>query len=125
MCRLKYLLHYTDTRKCIFFTHKKRKVEALSLHDMTSHWLHGNSIPKIGCHYFWPGLRALPKNTLPSILTQLEGVHINKCKSILCMGSIYIYIYIYIHLGLRKNIILVHQVGDCANKDSLGPIDSI
>jgi hypothetical protein len=30
------------------------------------HWLHGNSIPKIGCHYFWPGLIALPKkNTLP------------------------------------------------------------
>jgi hypothetical protein len=23
---------------------------------MTSHWLHGNSIPKIGGHYFWPGL---------------------------------------------------------------------
>jgi hypothetical protein len=32
---------------------------------MTSHWLHGNSIPKIGCHYFWPGLISLPKNTLP------------------------------------------------------------
>jgi hypothetical protein len=27
--------------------------------------LHGNSIPKIGCHYFSPGLIALPKNTLP------------------------------------------------------------
>jgi hypothetical protein len=25
----------------------------------------GNSIPKIGCHYFWPELIALPKNTLP------------------------------------------------------------
>jgi len=34
-----------------------------SLHDMTSYWLHGNSIPKIGCHYFWPVLIALPKNT--------------------------------------------------------------
>ncbi len=30
----------------------------------TCHWLHGNPIPKIGCHYFWPGLIALPKNTL-------------------------------------------------------------
>ncbi len=28
------------------------------LHDVTSHWLHGNSIPKIGGHYFWPGLIA-------------------------------------------------------------------
>ncbi len=35
-----------------------------SLHDTTFHWLHGNSIPKIGCHYFWPRLVALPKNTL-------------------------------------------------------------
>ncbi len=38
--------------------------EASSLHDLTSHWLHGNSIPKIGSNYFWPGLIALPKNTL-------------------------------------------------------------
>jgi hypothetical protein len=22
----------------------------------SSRWLHGNSIPNIGCHYFWPGL---------------------------------------------------------------------
>ncbi len=29
-------------------------------------WLHGNSIPLIGCHYFWPGLIALPNNTLPN-----------------------------------------------------------
>jgi hypothetical protein len=34
-------------------TRKKRK--APSLHDLTSHWLDGNSIPKIGSHYFWPG----------------------------------------------------------------------
>jgi hypothetical protein len=44
-------------------THKKKK-EATSLHEMTSHWLHGNCIPKIGRHYFWPGLTALPENTL-------------------------------------------------------------
>jgi len=29
------------------------------------YWLHGNSIPKMGCHYFWPGLTALPKKSLP------------------------------------------------------------
>jgi len=46
---------------------KVEKREALSLHDTTSHWLHGNSIPKIGYHYFWPRLIALPKNTLPII----------------------------------------------------------
>ncbi len=28
----------------------------------------GNSIPKIGYHYFWPGLIARPKNTLPILL---------------------------------------------------------
>jgi len=38
-------------------THKKTR-EAPSLHDLTSHWLHGNFIPKIGCHYFGPGLIA-------------------------------------------------------------------
>jgi hypothetical protein len=32
---------------------------------MTSHWLQGNSIPKIGCHYIWSQLKALPKNSLP------------------------------------------------------------
>jgi hypothetical protein len=31
--------------------------------------LHGNSIPNIGCHYFWPGLIALSKNTLPDLFT--------------------------------------------------------
>ncbi len=31
-------------------------------HDTTFHWLHGNYFPKNGCHYFWPGLVALPKN---------------------------------------------------------------
>jgi len=45
--------------------------EDRALHSMTqlSHWLHANSIPKIGCHYFWPGLLALPKNTLPNALS--------------------------------------------------------
>jgi len=36
-------------------THKQKR-EASSLHDVTSDWLHGNSIPNIGWHYFWPGL---------------------------------------------------------------------
>jgi hypothetical protein len=39
-------------------THKKRR-EATSLHNVTSHWLHRNCIPKIGCHYFWPRVTAL------------------------------------------------------------------
>jgi hypothetical protein len=29
---------------------KQEKREAPSLHDAISHWLHGNSIPKMGCH---------------------------------------------------------------------------
>ncbi len=47
-------------------TRKKRE----PLHSLTQLliWLHGNSITKIGCHYFWPGLIALPKNTLPIIM---------------------------------------------------------
>jgi hypothetical protein len=39
-------------------THKKRR-EAPSLHNVTSHWLHRNCIPEIGCHYLWPRLIAL------------------------------------------------------------------
>jgi hypothetical protein len=42
--------------------HRQEKREDPSV--QTSHWLHGNSIPK-DRHYFWPGLIALPKNTLP------------------------------------------------------------
>jgi hypothetical protein len=34
-----------------------------------SHWLHGNYIPKIGCHYFWPRLIALPKDSFPILVT--------------------------------------------------------
>jgi hypothetical protein len=30
----------------------------------------GNYILKIGCHYFWPGLIPLPKNTLTIRLDQ-------------------------------------------------------
>jgi hypothetical protein len=44
--------------------HTQGKKEAPSLHGTTSHYLHGNSIPKIGYHYFWPWLVALPMNTL-------------------------------------------------------------
>jgi hypothetical protein len=46
----------------------KEKKKKLSLSE-PSHWLHGNSIPNIGCHYFWPGLiiiAFLPKNTHPT-----------------------------------------------------------
>jgi hypothetical protein len=48
---------------------KRKKRVAPSLHGATSHWLHANSIPNIGCHYFWPGLIALPKNTLPIMMS--------------------------------------------------------
>ncbi len=47
-------------------TRKKR--EAPSLHDATSHWLHAIFFPKLSYHYFWPGLLALPKNILPIML---------------------------------------------------------
>jgi hypothetical protein len=53
----------------------REKREAPLLHDTTSCWLHGNSIPKIGCHYFWPRQIALPINTLPILL--LIVFHIN------------------------------------------------
>jgi hypothetical protein len=45
-----------------------------SLHDTTAHWLHGNSIHKIGCHYFWPGRIAFPNNTLPIVCTTGRGL---------------------------------------------------
>jgi hypothetical protein len=50
-------------KKNPFTTSHNKLREPPSLHDATSHWLHGNSIPKFGCHYFWPGLIALPKHS--------------------------------------------------------------
>jgi len=41
-------------------THPQEQNGGPSLHDLSSHWLHGNSIPKIGCHYFWPRLSNSP-----------------------------------------------------------------
>jgi hypothetical protein len=40
-------------------------MEAPPLDDVPCHWLHGNSIHKIGCHYILLGLIALFKNILP------------------------------------------------------------
>jgi hypothetical protein len=54
------------------YVKKSKKRVAPSLHGTTSHWLHENSIPNIGCHYFWPGLIALPRNT-PPIICQIMG----------------------------------------------------
>jgi hypothetical protein len=63
-------LHHTSKMEDLIISlpTDKNKREAPSLHYSTSHWLHGNSIPKIGCHYFWHSLIALPTNTL-TILT--------------------------------------------------------
>jgi hypothetical protein len=44
---------------------QEKKGRPFSLHDTTSYPWHGNSIPQIGNHYFWHGLRAFHKNTLP------------------------------------------------------------
>jgi hypothetical protein len=38
----------------------REKKNVCSFFHLVSHWLHGNSIPKIGCHYFWPGLPNSP-----------------------------------------------------------------
>ncbi len=72
-------------------THKRER-GALSLHDTTSHWLHGNSIHKIGCHYFWPGLIALPKNTPPiqSFWKMVESPSTSKFKEKLMVSSVFI-----------------------------------
>ncbi len=62
--------HAWQQKKCAFLLHclstihpqgKKKKGGTLSLHAVTSHSLHGNSIPEIGCHNFWPRLIAHPK----------------------------------------------------------------
>jgi hypothetical protein len=62
---LKPYIEKTSSLDSIFPFHpQERKREVLHCAmGLTSHWLHGNSIPKTGCHYFWPGLTALPKNT--------------------------------------------------------------
>jgi len=63
------------------------KREAPSLHAVTSHWLHENSIPNIGCNYLWPGLIALPKSTLPILRQNTFTPHKikNKCNYTLCI----------------------------------------
>jgi hypothetical protein len=66
-------LHTKHNLKAPSPTREKRG--APLLHDTTSCWLHGNSIPKIGWHYFWPRQIALPNNTLPILL--LIVFHIN------------------------------------------------
>jgi hypothetical protein len=60
------------------YVKERKKRVAPSLHGPTSHWLHANSIPNIGCHYFWPGLIALRKNT-PPIMMSNYGVFIGPC----------------------------------------------
>jgi hypothetical protein len=57
------------------YVKKRKKRLAPSLHGMTSYWLHENSIPNIGCDYFWPGLIALPKNTPPIMKSNYGGVY--------------------------------------------------
>ncbi len=47
---------------------------------MTSHWLHGNSIFKIGCHYIWPGVIAFPRTPYLAIEFPLIN-HITEKKT--------------------------------------------
>jgi hypothetical protein len=49
--------HQTQLENKNLAPSKNKKGGNLRLHDTTSHWLHGNSIHKIGCH----------NNTLPII----------------------------------------------------------
>jgi hypothetical protein len=65
---------------------------------MTSHWLHGYCIPKIGCHYFWPGLIALHMNTLPNCLG-LEMVILNfflKNRNFILKCTFFSYFFIFL-----------------------------
>ncbi len=78
-------LHHTSKMEDLIISlpaHKKKR-EAPSLHDSTSHWLHGNSIPKIGCHYLWPALIGLRKNTL-TILTLPQLAVPDKSNFVFC-----------------------------------------
>ncbi len=67
----------------LFTNHKKnkKKREAPSIHDPTSLWLNGNSIPEIGCHYCRPRLIALHKNTLPVYQPETISHHYDKSSS--------------------------------------------
>ncbi len=62
----------------LYVKKKKKKGGPFTPWHTTSHWLHENSIPSIGCHYFWPGLIALPKNTRPIMMSNY-GVFIGPC----------------------------------------------
>jgi hypothetical protein len=52
---------------CVYFIKEKRKKEKKGPFTPWPNFslvVHGNYILNIGCHYIWPGLIALPKNTL-------------------------------------------------------------
>jgi hypothetical protein len=91
---------FKQKKKTFTMSHNKLR-EAHSLHDATSHWLHGNYIPKFGCHYFWPGLIALPKH---STLLNLFCFTLLSCGYLFCFinfscrcftSSIYYYYFYY------------------------------
>jgi hypothetical protein len=68
-----------------------------------SHWLHANWIPKISCHYFWPGLTALPKNTLSNVLS-LVNTERKKTKKTRGVSHCGLAIYIKKDLNAKKRI---------------------
>jgi hypothetical protein len=46
---------------------KMKKASHLECMLGPPHWLHEISLPRRVCHYFWPGLIPLAKNTLPIV----------------------------------------------------------
>jgi hypothetical protein len=85
--------HQNNLKKSTPLPHPQQK-KRRHLHSMTQllFWLHGNSIPKIGCHYFWLGLIALPRNTLLNRENIYIYIYINKdgnpsTKSIRCVDA--------------------------------------
>jgi hypothetical protein len=81
--------------------------------------VHGNYIPKIGCHYFWPRLTALPKDTFPILVMhtaqgitlhyiRLEQVATNMKGCLHVFFSVLIYSTIW--LSLLMKVILIKAV---------------
>jgi hypothetical protein len=90
----------------------------------TSRWLHGNSIPKIGCPYFWPGLITFAKNTLPIVvLLILHPFHMEMGRATIPLGgdefyqsscfsdpSLFTFLWANFHISQPEKMIWTHTM---------------
>jgi len=100
-------------------TRKKKGRCFTSLH--ASHWLHGNSIPKTGCHYFWPELSTVPRAIIPynlfvawlhymrtlpywQLLVSMTSLKVKVDNWVSCISYFWDSLHHYLSVGLGSNM---------------------